>query len=120
VDRLTYIWVNCSATSDSDSSVDGFSPAFIDYGSTPGGQGDGSFDREKAEGEVTLTDLSVSAFLDEVSPRIPFTNRVTLAPALVLFGDVVSMAYSVTKRQLYIRWCESATLAIRRALGLTT
>ncbi|XP_067936599.1 poly [ADP-ribose] polymerase tankyrase-1-like isoform X2 [Watersipora subatra] len=38
----------------------------IDYGSTPGGQGDGSLDREKAEGEVTLRDMSVSSFLDEI------------------------------------------------------
>lgn len=39
--------------------------AFIDYGSTPGGQGDGSLDRE--EGEGILIDMSVSSFLDEVS-----------------------------------------------------
>ncbi|KAF6040293.1 TNKS2 [Bugula neritina] len=38
--------------------------AFIDYGSTPGGQGDGSLDRE--EGEGILIDMSVSSFLDEI------------------------------------------------------
>lgn len=58
---------NSDAGSDTSSVHDMPSPGFIDYGSTPGGQGDGSLDREKAEGEVTLRDMSVSSFLDEVN-----------------------------------------------------
>lgn len=62
---------DCSALSDGGSDTSSVhdmssSQSFIDYGSTPGGQGDGSLDREKAEGEVTLRDMSVSSFLDEV------------------------------------------------------
>lgn len=56
---------DCSSVHDLSASSAG-QVAFIDYGSTPGGQGDGSLDREKAEGEVTLRDLSVTSFLDEV------------------------------------------------------
>ena len=67
---LCYMLCSFSANSDAGSdtsSVTDTASFPIDYGSTPGGQGDGSLDREKAEGEVTLRDMSVSSFLDEVS-----------------------------------------------------
>ena len=59
-----------SAISDAGSDTSSIHDPLIDYGSTPGGQGDGSLDREKAEGEVTLRDMSVSSFLDEVSMAV--------------------------------------------------
>ena len=83
---IVYVYHNLShpdiysAISDAGSDTSSIHDPLIDYGSTPGGQGDGSLDREKAEGEVTLRDMSVSSFLDEVSMSCYCNLNVFIVP----------------------------------------